>query len=104
MIEAPHIFGFSPVALRINLISALASARLVSSGSASTNAATLTLVGLVLFSAIPPTGLLPSSGQPSACAWHPRFSFGRRHSSSGACGAASRILVRRHSLADARAF
>src|SRR5712691_3340208 len=54
MIEGPHIFGFSPVALCINLTSALASARLVSSVSASINAATLSLVGLVLLSAIPP--------------------------------------------------
>src|ERR1039457_283944 len=52
MIEGPHIFGFSPVALCINLTSALASARLVSSVSASINAATLSWVGLVLLSAI----------------------------------------------------
>src|SRR6185312_8995937 len=53
MIEGPHIFGFSPVALCINLTSTLASARLVSSVSASINAETLTLVGLLLLSAIP---------------------------------------------------
>src|ERR1039458_647083 len=52
MIDGPHIFGFSPDALCINLTSALASARLVSSVMASMNAATLTSVGLVLFSAI----------------------------------------------------
>src|ERR1035438_7606393 len=52
MIDGPHIFGFSPVALCINLTSALASARLVSSVSASINAETLILVGLVLLSAI----------------------------------------------------
>src|SRR5580704_6753467 len=53
MIEGPHIFGFSPVAFCINLTSTLASARLVLSVSASINAPTLSLVGLVLFSAIP---------------------------------------------------
>src|SRR5664279_1819757 len=52
MMDGPHIFGFSPDALCINLTSALASARLVSSGIASIYAATLTSVGLVLFSAI----------------------------------------------------
>src|ERR1017187_4357397 len=45
MIDGPHIFGFSPVALCINLTSALASARLVSSVRASINAGTLSLVG-----------------------------------------------------------
>src|SRR5476649_1008303 len=54
MIDGPHIFGFSPVALCINLTSALASARLVSSVRASINAGTLSLVGLVLLSAIAP--------------------------------------------------
>src|ERR1700683_2777810 len=52
MIDGPHIFGFSPVAFCINLISTLASARLVGSVRASINAATFCLVGLVLFSAI----------------------------------------------------
>src|SRR3974390_2845813 len=52
MIDGPHIFGFSPDALCINFASALASARLRSSVIASMNAATLTSVGLVLFSAI----------------------------------------------------
>src|SRR2546425_696969 len=52
MIDGPHIFGFSPVALCISLTSTLASARLVWSVSASMNAATLALVGLVLLSAI----------------------------------------------------
>src|ERR1035441_3963230 len=54
IMDGPHIFGFSPVTLCINLASALASARLVWSVSASINAATLNLVGLVLFSAIHP--------------------------------------------------
>src|SRR5260370_41036223 len=54
MIEGPHISAFSPVALCINLTSALASVRLVSSVSASINAATLSLVGLVLLSVIVP--------------------------------------------------
>src|ERR1019366_3243034 len=54
MIDGPHIFGSSPVALCINLTSALASARLVSSVRASINAGTLSLVGLVLLSAIAP--------------------------------------------------
>src|SRR5882724_5512800 len=54
MIEGPHIVGFSPAAFCINLTSALASARLLWSGSASMNFATLTLVGLVLLSAIYP--------------------------------------------------
>src|SRR5258708_8332166 len=53
MIDGPHILGFSPVALCINLTSALASARLAGSVMASINAATLNLVGLVLLSAIP---------------------------------------------------
>src|SRR6266567_1110484 len=52
MIDGPHIFGFSPVALCISLTSALASARLVWSATAAMNAATLTLVAFVLFSAI----------------------------------------------------
>src|SRR5579864_6896065 len=52
MIEGPHIFGFWPVAFCISLTSALASARLDSSGSAAINAATLSWVGLVLLSAI----------------------------------------------------
>jgi hypothetical protein len=50
--DGPHIFGFSPAVLCINLTNALASARLVGSGRASMNAATLNLVGLVLFTAI----------------------------------------------------
>jgi hypothetical protein len=54
MMEGPHILGFSEVALCINFTSALASARLVWSVRAAINAATLTLVGLVLFSAIVP--------------------------------------------------
>ena len=45
-------FGLSPVALCINLMSALASARFVSSVSAPINVATLNWVGLVLLSAI----------------------------------------------------
>src|SRR5258707_10676215 len=53
MMDGPHIFGFSPVALCINLTSALASARWVGSVMAPINAATLNLVGLVLLSAIP---------------------------------------------------
>src|SRR5208282_800059 len=53
MMDGPHMFGFSPAALCISLTSALASARLVASARASINAATLNLVGLVLFSAIP---------------------------------------------------
>src|SRR5713226_2367554 len=61
MIDGPHIFGFSPDALRINLTSALASARLVGSVSVPINAATLNLLGLVLFSAILPC--LPASFQ-----------------------------------------
>src|SRR5579864_102731 len=52
MIEGPHIFGFSPVAVCMSLTRALASARLVWSVSALMNAVTLTLVGLVLFSAM----------------------------------------------------
>src|SRR5580658_6172019 len=52
MIEGPHIIAFSPAALCINLTSALASARWVASASASMNAAALSLVGLVLLSAI----------------------------------------------------
>src|SRR5579862_6330575 len=52
MIEGPHIFGFSPVAPCISLASSFASVRLEVSGSASMNAATLSLVGLVLLSAI----------------------------------------------------
>src|ERR1017187_1555124 len=69
MIEGPHIFGFSPVAPCINLTSALASARRVSSVSASINAAALSLVGLVLLSAIllllpPPPKATPESGKP----------------------------------------
>lgn len=53
-IGRPHIFGFSPAALCINLTSALASVRLAVSARASANAATLSLAGLVLFSAIRP--------------------------------------------------
>src|SRR6266481_5409748 len=53
MMDGPHIFGFSPVALCINLTSALASARWVGSVMAPINAATLNLVGLVLLSVIP---------------------------------------------------
>src|SRR5437899_11474249 len=72
MIDGPHIFGFSPVALCISLTSTLASARLLWSVSASMNAATLALVGLALLSAI--RRALPSfvgaplyqSGQPTA--------------------------------------
>jgi hypothetical protein len=45
MMDAPHIFGFSPAASCINLTSALASARLVGSVMASINAATLNSVG-----------------------------------------------------------
>src|SRR6478672_5678118 len=54
MMDGPHIFGFSPAAFCINLTSALASARLSWSVSASINSATLILVGLVLLSAIHP--------------------------------------------------
>jgi hypothetical protein len=54
VMDGPHIFGFSAVALCINFTSALASARLARSVRASMNAATLNLVGLVLFSAIVP--------------------------------------------------
>jgi hypothetical protein len=54
MIEGPHLFGFSLVAPCINLTSTLASVRVVSSVSESIHAETLTLVGLVLLSAIPP--------------------------------------------------
>src|SRR5579862_6652603 len=59
MIEGPHMIAFSPVALCINLTSALASARWVPSVSASMNAAALSLVGLVLLSAIRPPSLSP---------------------------------------------
>src|SRR5207245_170305 len=52
MMDSPHILGFSPAALRINLMSDLASARFDWSASLSMNAATLNLVGLVLLSAI----------------------------------------------------
>src|SRR5665213_4554986 len=55
MMAGPHITAFSPVAPCIIFTSALASARLVLSESASTNAVTLTLVALVLFSAICPS-------------------------------------------------
>src|SRR5580692_8034075 len=58
MIDAPHIRGFSPAALCITLTSALASARLVGSVRPSINAATLSLVGLVLLSAISPSSVL----------------------------------------------
>src|SRR5665213_336311 len=55
MMAGPHITAFSPVAPCIIFTRALASARLVLSESASTNAVTLTLVALVLFSAICPS-------------------------------------------------
>jgi hypothetical protein len=48
MIDGPHILGFSPVALFIILITAFASKRRAGS-RASTNAATLASVALVLF-------------------------------------------------------
>src|ERR1700721_162777 len=41
MMDGPHIFGFSLAALCINLTSALASARLIGSGSAPRNAVSL---------------------------------------------------------------
>jgi hypothetical protein len=47
MIDDPHILGFSPVARRINLASALASARPAGSLRATINSVTLNLVGLV---------------------------------------------------------
>jgi hypothetical protein len=52
MIEAPHIFGSSPVARFIKLISAFASDRLAGSANALTNEATLVSVGFVLLAAI----------------------------------------------------
>src|SRR5215469_3217731 len=52
MMDGPHILGFSAAAARINLTKALASARLAGFVRASMNAATLNLVGLVLFCAI----------------------------------------------------
>jgi hypothetical protein len=58
MMDGPHIFGFSPTAFCISLTRTLASARLISSGSASINAETLNSVGLVLFSAIAAAFLL----------------------------------------------
>src|ERR1035438_2375873 len=74
MIDGPHIFGSSPVALCINLTSALASARLVSSVRASINAGTLSLVGLVLFSAMAPLPSLPRliqrKGNAQPGTWH----------------------------------
>src|SRR5262245_183405 len=54
MMDGPHILGGSPVTSRISLTRAFASSRLVWSASWSINAATLTVVGLVLFSAILP--------------------------------------------------
>src|ERR1035438_208532 len=59
MMDGPHIFGFSPEALFIIATSALASAWRVLS-NASINAATLTLVGLILLSAIRPPLLFAS--------------------------------------------
>src|SRR5271170_6653776 len=49
MMDGPHMCGFSPAALFINLTSALASVRRVWSVMAFRNAVTLNLVGLVLF-------------------------------------------------------
>ena len=60
MIDGPHIFGFSPVALCINLTSALASARLVWSVRASINVATLSWLA---WFCCPPSSCLPSLPQ-----------------------------------------
>jgi hypothetical protein len=52
MMLGPHIFGGFPLAFRIMAASSLASFRCCSFGSLLMNAAGLTFVGLVLFSAI----------------------------------------------------
>src|SRR3954451_12886737 len=58
--EEPHMMGFSPVAARIILASAWASARRAASGSAPMNAATLALLVVVLFAAIGHPPALPA--------------------------------------------
>src|SRR4051794_13919092 len=58
--EEPHMVGFSPVAARIILASAWASARRAASGSAPMNAATLALLVVVLLAAIGHPPALPA--------------------------------------------